>query len=75
MATAAELLTLVDAAICARLSGGAVASYSIGNRNLTYMSLNDLCDFRRDLQAEVQAGLAESAGGGLHTYADFEPNG
>jgi hypothetical protein len=75
MATAAELLVLVDAAIERRLNGGALASYSVGNRNLQYMSLNDLRDFRRELQEEVEAEQTEAAGGGMSTYPSFRPNG
>jgi len=53
MATKQELLDKVNSAIDTRLSGGAVASYSIGGRNLQYVSLRELMDLRDKLQREV----------------------
>jgi hypothetical protein len=50
---AASLLTAVNNAILARMNGGAVQSYTIGNRNLQYMTLAELRKFRTELQAEV----------------------
>lgn len=55
MATSAELLVLVEAAIETRLSGGAVQSYSIRGRQLQYMSLQELRNFRDQLRREVSA--------------------
>lgn len=40
------MLDLVDAAITARLSGGAVQSYSVGGRNLKYISIEELTKLR-----------------------------
>jgi len=53
MATAQTLLTAVNTAIETRLNGGAVQSYTIGNRNVAFMSLRDLQELRRTLQQEV----------------------
>lgn len=52
--TAAELLTKVNAAISARLNGGAVLSYMIGNRNVMYMSLEALIKLRDQLMKETR---------------------
>ncbi len=57
----AALLTKVEAAIDARLEGGAVDSYSIDGRNLKYVSLTDLFAMRRKLAREVEV----AASGGL----------
>lgn len=51
--TPAALLAAVNAAIATRLSGGAVQSYSIGNRNLQYMTLSELMALRKQLAREV----------------------
>jgi len=55
MATKQEMLTAVNDAIQARLTGGAVASYSIGGRNLQYISLKELMDLRDKLKREVSS--------------------
>jgi hypothetical protein len=55
MATSQELLTQVESAIEARLTGGAVQSYSIGGRNIQYISLTELYKLRDKLKREVQA--------------------
>ena len=52
MATPATLLTQIDAAIEALLTGGA-SSYAIGNRSVTKLDLATLFEERRMLQAEV----------------------
>ena len=70
MATSAELLTAVEAAITARMSGGAVASYGVGDRNLRYMELPDLVAFRDKLKAEVSAQR-----GGVRNYGSFRRPG
>ena len=57
----AALLTKVEAAIDARLDGGAVDFYSIDGRNLKYVSLTDLFAMRRKLAREVET----LAAGGL----------
>ncbi len=66
MATKKELLTSVENAINARLTGGAVSSYAIGDRNLRYMSLDELRAFRKELMAEI------SAQEGSRNYAGFK---
>lgn len=64
--TTIELIELIDKAIAARLRGGAVQSYSIGGRNLQYMTLSEL----RNLRAELNKQLAAEKGGGRN-YAKF----
>ena len=59
MASAASLLTQIDAAIEALLTGGA-SSYSLGSRSVTKHDLGMLFDQRRMLQNEVSR---ESGGG------------
>lgn len=59
MATAQSLLTQIDAAIEALLTGGH-ESYTIGNRSVTKLDLKDLFEQRRMLQAEASR---ESGGG------------
>lgn len=59
MATAASLLSQIDAAIESLLTGGA-ESYSIGNRTVTKLDLGDLLEQRYKLQAQVER---ESGGG------------
>lgn len=49
---ASSLLTQVEAAISALLTGGA-SSYSIGSRSVTKLDLAQLFEERRMLQAEV----------------------
>lgn len=61
MATASSLLTLIDAAIEALLTGGA-SSYSIGSRSVTKLDLPALFAERRMLQSEV---VRESGSGGF----------
>ncbi len=51
--SASSLLTQVEAAIEALLTGGA-SSYSIGSRSVTKLDLDQLFAERRMLQAEVQ---------------------
>ena len=53
--TKAEMLAAVEEAIQTRLTGGAVASYRIGSRDLQYISLKDLMDLRGQLRKEVAA--------------------
>jgi len=65
MATKQEMLDNVDAAINARISGGAVQSYTIGGRNLMYIPLGDLMKLRDQLRRET------AASGGSTTYAGF----
>ena len=62
MATNAELLVQVDAAIVALLQG-AVQSFTIHQRTYTYLDLGELREFRKELQALV--GRDASGTGGL----------
>ncbi len=64
--TKQEMLKNVDAAINARMEGGAVQSYSIGGRNLQYISLAELIKLRSQLRQEIAAGSSRS------TYARFD---
>jgi hypothetical protein len=61
---AANLLTQIEAAIEALLTGGA-SSYSIGNRSVTKLDLKSLLEERRLLQIEVQ----RSSGSGVFSLA------
>jgi len=58
MATDAELLTAVTAAIEARLNNGAVQSYSIGGRNLQYMNITELYNLKANLEKRISAGTS-----------------
>lgn len=60
------LLDNVEAAINARLTGGAVQSYSIGGRNLQYITLSELKKLRDDLKREIA-----SESGGTRNFAKF----
>ena len=64
--TTSELIVLIDKAIATRLRGGAVQSYSIGGRNLQYMTLSEL----RNLRADLGKQIAAEKGGGRN-YAKF----
>lgn len=64
MATPAQLLTQIESAIEALLTGGA-SSYSIGSRSVTALDLPTLFDQRRMLQAEVD----RESGGGMFRLA------
>jgi hypothetical protein len=46
-------LDAIDAAIRARLAGGAVAEYTIGNRNLRYVTLSELRQLRSEIATRV----------------------
>jgi len=63
--TKQEMLDNVEIAINARITGGAVQSYSIGGRNLQYISLDELRNLRDQLRREI-AGSGENT-----TYASF----
>jgi hypothetical protein len=64
MASAASLLSLIDAAIEALLTGGA-SSYSIGSRSVTKLDLNTLFEERRILEMQV----ARESGSGAFSLA------
>lgn len=61
-----EMLQNVENAINARLTGGAVQSYSIGGRNLQYITLTELTKLRDQLRKEL------SSGSGTTAYAEFK---
>ena len=65
-ATPQELLDAVNDAILAILTGGAVKSYGVGNRNLSRMSIKDLYNMRAKLEAQVSAAT------GSTNYAEFK---
>lgn len=46
-------IDIVEAAIIARINGGAVNSYAIGTRNVEYMKLDELRALRDDMKREV----------------------
>jgi len=61
-----DIIDAIDAAILAKLNGGAVRSYSIADRNLVNMGLKEL----RDTRAEYAAILSTQQGG-RKNYASF----
>ena len=63
--TRQEMLDNVETAINARITGGALHSYSIGGRNLQYITLDELRNLRDQLRREI-AGSGENT-----TYASF----
>ena len=64
-----EMLDNVENAINARMTGGAVQSYSIGGRNLQYITLTELIKLRDSLRQEIA-----SSGGSVSrtSYARFD---
>ena len=66
MATKQEMLENVENAINARMTGGAVQSYSINGRNIQYMPLTELRQMRADLMKEISARSGNS-----RNYATF----
>lgn len=56
MVTNQELLDKVNAAIDAKMTGGVVASYRIGDVNIQYASLRELQELREALTKEIGAG-------------------
>jgi len=67
MATTASLLSQIDAAIEALLTGGA-SSYSIGSRTVTSLDLGTLLEQRALLQTQVD----RESGGGMFRLAKFQ---
>ncbi len=55
MVTTQEMLDAVNNAINARLTGGAVQSYTISGRNIQYISLSEL----KELKAKILPEVAE----------------
>ncbi len=64
--TKQELLDNVETAINARLTGGAVHSYSIGDRNLQYINLSELQKLRDNLRRELACSKTAT------TYVKFD---
>ena len=64
--TKQEMLDNVEIAINARMTGGAVQSYSIGGRNLQYISISELLKLRDQLRKEIAGGKTNT------TYAGFD---
>ena len=65
-ATPQEIIDAIDDAIYAKMTGGAVRSYSIGERSLEHMSLSELRKCRQEY-----AGLLAADEGGVKNYASF----
>jgi len=64
--TKQEMLENVETAINARMTGGAVQSYSIGGRNLQYITLAELIKLRDTLRQEIASGSSRTS------YARFD---
>jgi hypothetical protein len=64
--TKQEMLDNVENAINARMTGGAIASYTIGGRNLQYITLTELIKLRDQLRKEI-TGSNDTT-----TYAKFD---
>ena len=65
MAWTSADVTAVETAINARISGGAVQSYSIGGRSLSYMSLAELRELRREMLIELNASTTTRTKGSI----------
>ena len=66
--TVQTMLDNVEAAINARIVGGAVQAYTIGGRNIQYCSLKELYEIRNLLRKEVN----NSTPGSSTNYASFK---
>lgn len=66
--TKQEMLDNLETAINTRLTGGAVQSYAIGDRNLQYCTLSDLIALRDKLKKEIAAG----SGFDTRTHVSFK---
>ena len=64
--TKQEMLEAVENAILARMTGGAVQSYSISGRNIQYYSLDELRKLRDQLRQEISSQKSNT------TYARFD---
>lgn len=64
--TLAAQLEAVETAILNLMTGGAVKSYSIGDRNISRMNLSELTAWRDQLKAEIS-----NSNGGAVNYATF----
>jgi len=67
MATTQEMLDAVNSAINARLTGGAVQSYTISGRNIQYIPLSELKELKKELQAQLA-----SEKGGARSFVSFK---
>ena len=63
--TKQEMLENVEIAINARMTGGAVQSYTISGRNIQYIGLEELRKLRDQLRREI------AGSGGTTTYGSF----
>lgn len=61
-----EMLDAVKEAIQARLTGGAVRTYSINGRDIEYYSLTELYDLKRKLERAISAD-----NGNGRTFVEF----
>jgi len=61
MAWTSADLDAIDDAIKAKMTGGAVQSYSIGDRNVTHMRVDELMRLRRDVASLVSESSASSS--------------
>lgn len=66
--TAAEMLSAVQDAIYAILTGSVVKSYSIGGKEIEKYSIKEL----RELEKEYQAKVAAETSGGTKNFARFD---
>ena len=67
MSTTSEMLDAVNAAIAARLAGGAVQSYSLEDgRNIQYITMTELLKLRDRLNTEAAGPISDRT-----SYANF----
>ena len=71
--TAAEMLSLVNAAITDLLSGN-LAEMSIGGRSYKYNDLGELRRWRSDLEGQVAAWTGGTAGGSMAVATFRKPS-
>ena len=71
-----ELLWKIDEGIAALISGN-VASYSIGNRSLTYQNLDEMRAMKKDIEAQIadlEAKLSGRSARNVTTNAFLDPS-
>jgi len=66
-ATTQQIIDALNDAILAKIQGNVVQSYTVNGKDIKYMSLKDLREFRKELMAEI----AQAKGEGNVNYADF----
>jgi len=66
-ATTQQIIDALNDAILAKIQGNVVQSYTVNGKDIKYMSLKDLREFRKELMAEI----AQANGEGNVNYADF----